>query len=81
MSRVIFLNRVFVPDHSATSQLLADVTTDLAASDYEVHVVTSQQLYDDPKVRLPGETEAARVMAPRVVDGNQLKRRSRLAPP
>jgi colanic acid biosynthesis glycosyl transferase WcaI len=56
MRRLIFLNRFFTPDHSATSQLLADVTSDLAAAGYEVHVVASQQLYDDPKVRLPAHS-------------------------
>jgi glycosyltransferase involved in cell wall biosynthesis len=66
MSRVIFLNRFFVPDHSATSQLLADVATDLAACGCDVHVVTSQQLYDNPKVRLPGHAFIKGVQVHRV---------------
>ena len=53
MRRVFFLNRFFVPDHSATSQLLADVASNLASCGYDVQVVTSRQLYDDPKARLP----------------------------
>jgi glycosyltransferase involved in cell wall biosynthesis len=55
MRRVLFLNRFFTPDHSATSQLLGDVATDLATRGYDVHVVTSRQLYDDPKARLPAQ--------------------------
>jgi colanic acid biosynthesis glycosyl transferase WcaI len=53
MKRVLFVNRFFSPDHSATSQLLGDVATDLACHGHEVHVITSQQLYDDPRARLP----------------------------
>lgn len=52
MRRLVFLNRFFSPDHSATSQLLADVTSAFAKSGYDVHVVTSRQLYDDPKAQL-----------------------------
>jgi hypothetical protein len=66
MKRVFFLNRFFVPDHSATSQLLADVATDLASCGYEVHVVTSRQLYDDPKARLPSTAYIKGVQVHRV---------------
>ena len=53
MHRLIFLNRFFFPDHSATSQILTDLAFCLADAGREVHVVTSQQKYDEPKVRLP----------------------------
>jgi glycosyltransferase involved in cell wall biosynthesis len=53
MRRLIFLNRFFFPDHSATSQILTDLAFFLASAGREVHVVTSQQKYDEPKVRLP----------------------------
>ena len=53
MKRLFFLNRYFYPDHSATSQLLSDLAFHLAASERQVHVITSQQLYDDPQSRLP----------------------------
>jgi hypothetical protein len=53
MQRVLFLNRFFSPDHSATSQLVGDVATDLVSCGHQVHVITSQQLYDDPRARLP----------------------------
>ncbi len=45
--RVIFLNRYFHPDHSATSQMLSDLAFFLAGVGYEVCVVTSCQRYDD----------------------------------
>ncbi|HZK88890.1 MAG TPA: glycosyltransferase family 4 protein [Stellaceae bacterium] len=51
--RIIFLNRFFFPDHSATSQMLSDLAFHLAATGQAVHVLTSQQRYDDPRARLP----------------------------
>jgi glycosyltransferase involved in cell wall biosynthesis len=53
MSRLIFVNRFFCPDHSATSQILSDLASHLAGAGREVHVVTSTQLYDDTKAALP----------------------------
>jgi len=55
MKRIIFLNRFFFPDQSATSQLLSDLAFHLASSGRSVHVVTSRQLYDDPRAGLPPE--------------------------
>lgn len=51
--KIVFLNRFFYPDHSATSQLLTDLACDLAARGMEVHVITSRQRYDDAAARLP----------------------------
>jgi colanic acid biosynthesis glycosyl transferase WcaI len=53
MQRIIFINRFFFPDHSATSQMLSDLAFYLASTGREVHVVTSGQIYDDPKASLP----------------------------
>ena len=53
MPRLIFVNRFFFPDHSATSQILSDLAFDLAAGGREVHVVASRQIYDDAKATLP----------------------------
>lgn len=53
MQRLIFVNRFFSPDHSATSQMLSDLAFYLASTGREVHVVTSTQIYDDPKASLP----------------------------
>src|SRR6516162_6158398 len=52
MPRLIFVNRFFCPDHSATSQILSDLAFDLADAGRDVHVVTSTQLYDDAKAAL-----------------------------
>jgi glycosyltransferase involved in cell wall biosynthesis len=50
--KIIFANRFFYPDHSATSQLLSDLAFDLARQGREVCVVASRHLYDDPKAVL-----------------------------
>jgi colanic acid biosynthesis glycosyl transferase WcaI len=55
MKRLIFVNRFFAPDHSATSQLLSDLTFVLTKTGRDIHVVTSRQLYDDPKASLLAE--------------------------
>jgi colanic acid biosynthesis glycosyl transferase WcaI len=43
--RLIFINRYYSPDLSATSQLLTDLVAALA-DEFEVHVVTSHRCYD-----------------------------------
>ena len=50
--RLWFLNRYFYPDHSATSQMLTDLTRALDPSRYTVAVVCSRQRYDDPTATL-----------------------------
>ena len=42
LKTVIFVNRFFYPDHSATSQLLSDLAFDLARRGFCVEVVTSR---------------------------------------
>ena len=51
--KLIFVNRYFHPDLSATSQMLSDIAFRLAARGREVHVVTSRQRYEDAAARLP----------------------------
>jgi colanic acid biosynthesis glycosyl transferase WcaI len=53
MPRVIFLNRFFYPDHSATSRMVSSLAFELASIGKDVHVITSRQLYDDPGADLP----------------------------
>jgi len=53
MPRVIFINRFFAPDPSATSQLASDLAFDLAARGFEVVAITGRQRYDDPRIQLP----------------------------
>src|SRR5262245_8446280 len=64
--RIIFLNRFFFPDYSATSQMLTDLAFHLADAGRKVDVVTSQQKYDEPKVRLPDRETARGVHIHRV---------------
>jgi colanic acid biosynthesis glycosyl transferase WcaI len=49
--RVIFVNRLFHPDHSASSQMLSDLAFSVA-DDFEVIVVAGRQRYGDPGSKL-----------------------------
>jgi colanic acid biosynthesis glycosyl transferase WcaI len=51
--KLVFVNRFFDPDESATSQLLTDLTRGLVAGALPVHVLCSRQLYTNPKANLP----------------------------
>ncbi len=51
--KIVFVNRFFYPDHSATSQILTDLTFHLAKTGVAVHVITGRQVYDDPDSTLP----------------------------
>lgn len=64
--RIIFLNRYFSPDYSATSQLLTDLTEALAGTKWDVTVICSRQLYDNPAARLPHVEHVNNVLVRRV---------------
>ena len=64
--RIIFLNRYFFPDHSATSQMLSDLAFGLASRQHNVTVITSRQRYDDPDARLPKSEQIEGVKIVRV---------------
>ena len=66
MPKLIFLNRFFHPDHSATSQLLTDLAFNFAKAGVAVHVITSRQVYDDPKATLPSQDFVQGVRVTRV---------------
>lgn len=53
MASIVFINRYFYPDHSATSQLVSDLAFDLVKSGMRVEVVTSRLSYDDSEIRFP----------------------------
>jgi glycosyltransferase involved in cell wall biosynthesis len=57
--RLIFINRYFFPDLSATSQMLSDLVRSLSADGFELHVICSRQLYHDPRSRLRSREFAA----------------------
>jgi len=55
--KIVFVNRFYAPDHSATSQMLTDLASALAAGGADVHVVTSRLRYEDASAALaPEET-------------------------
>ncbi|MBI4695915.1 MAG: glycosyltransferase family 4 protein [Gammaproteobacteria bacterium] len=57
MNKLVFVNRYFFPDSSATSQLLSDLAFELSGAGCTVYVVTSRQLYHDPNADLtPSES-------------------------
>jgi glycosyltransferase involved in cell wall biosynthesis len=64
--KIIFLNRYFYPDHSATSQLLSDLAFHMAKTGTPVYVITSRQTYDDPDSLLPGKDSVQGVRVIRV---------------
>lgn len=66
--RLIFANRYFWPDESATAQLLGDLAFALArdAPHCEVYVVTSRQGYEAAGQRLPAREEVGGVRIVRV---------------
>jgi colanic acid biosynthesis glycosyl transferase WcaI len=51
--KIVFVNRFFFPDQSATSRMLSDLAFQLVRLGLPVTVVTSRQLYSDPLARLP----------------------------
>lgn len=53
MQQIVFVNRFYAPDESATSQMLTDLAAGLAALGRPVTVVTSRQRLEDPKAELP----------------------------
>jgi colanic acid biosynthesis glycosyl transferase WcaI len=64
--KLIFVNRYFYPDISATSQLLTDLALQLAADGRDVHVVASRQRYEAPHAHLTGEELVGQVRVHRV---------------
>lgn len=64
--KIVFLNRYFFPDHSATSQLLSDLAFYLAGRGHEVHVISSRQLYDAPEAQLASFEQVHGVQVHRV---------------
>jgi colanic acid biosynthesis glycosyl transferase WcaI len=53
VAQIIFVNRFYRPDHSATAQLLTDLAEKLSQENNSIIVVTGRQLYEHPKQALP----------------------------
>lgn len=64
--KVLFVNRFFYPDHSATSQILSDLAFDLADSGVRVEVIASRLRYDNSGDPLPAEETVHGVRVHRV---------------
>ncbi len=65
-SRVVFVNRFYYPDISATSQVLTDLARRLAVLGADVHVVCSRQRYEAPGAQLPADERIDGVTVHRV---------------
>ena len=70
-AKVVFVNRYFAPDQSATSRLLTDLAARLAERGIAVSVVTSRQRYEDPHAALPPRENVAGVQVYRVDSANR----------
>jgi colanic acid biosynthesis glycosyl transferase WcaI len=66
LPRLIFINRYFHPDQSATSRLLSDLAFALADAGHDIVILTSQQRYDDPDAHLPACEVRGRVKVHRL---------------
>jgi glycosyltransferase involved in cell wall biosynthesis len=64
--RVVFVNRYFHPDHSATSQIASDLAFHLVRRGWDVAVITGRQRYDDSNARLAARETAHGVQIVRV---------------
>ena len=66
MPRIVFINRFAYPDHSATSQVLWELSRRLARAGHEVAIITSRQRYEDPGAALAAFERAQAVEISRV---------------
>ncbi|HVU30665.1 MAG TPA: glycosyltransferase family 4 protein [Sphingomicrobium sp.] len=66
MSRIIFINRFFFPDESATSQILTDLAAHLSRNGFEVCVITSRASLQGSRRLAPRETVLGGVEVRRV---------------
>src|SRR5260221_6616154 len=64
--RVVFVNRYFHPDHSATSEMLSDLAFHLAGRGWLVKVWTSRQRYGHATARLAAHETVDGVIVRRV---------------
>jgi colanic acid biosynthesis glycosyl transferase WcaI len=66
MTEVVFVNRYFFPDHSASSQMATDLAFHFAARGVATRVITSRQRYDDAHALLPARSNESGVEVQRV---------------
>ncbi len=70
MKKIIFLNGYYPPDTSATSELLASLTSDLAEEAHDIHVIASRQQNSNNEIRLPTQEVINGVTVHRVWTSN-----------
>jgi glycosyltransferase involved in cell wall biosynthesis len=70
MTRLIIINRYFAPDESATSRMASSLAFALADRGWNVHAVTSRQLYGAPHAGLPAREEIRGVSIHRIRTSN-----------
>ena len=66
LPRIVFVNRFFHPDHSATSQMLSDLAFALAANGHEIAVITARIGYEAGTSELPSRETISGVAVERV---------------
>ena len=63
---IVFVNRYFYPDHSATSQALTDIARELTMRGFNVQIVCSRQLYDNPTAQLSAKEDLLGIRVHRI---------------
>jgi len=76
-ARIVFINRFFHPDISATSQMTSDLAFALAREGFAVSAICSRQRYDDAAAELPA-TESCRGVTIRRVASTRFGRQNLL---
>lgn len=66
MPPILFLNRFYAPDHSATAQILSDLAADLAAHGHDVTVIAGRAVYGEERGLLARRETIAGVKVLRV---------------
>jgi len=68
--RIVFVNRYYAPDHSATAQILTDLAEYLASRGWTVEIVTSRLIYGRQGTTLPPRESINGVTVTRVAAMN-----------
>lgn len=75
--RFLLINQYYAPDYAATAQQLADLCERLVGEGHEVHVISSQALYDGRDIPLAPEETINGVHVHRVKISTSARRRFR----
>ena len=64
--KIVFVNRFFYPDHSATSQVLSQLAFELAERGHNIEIISSRLRYDDSAANLAANEIVKNVRVHRV---------------